>query len=375
MKSSEANLKMPDFNLSEENSGIIQRNKNKHYLYFFGFPLIIYIIAAIGFAGNAFFKSNPGKIYKLEETKGGEIKNAGKFNILSSEDIVVGIKDTVYTDKDCWLELRIDQQMLYQHWRDGRTEKYPVSTGNNHQGDPKALESRPGLFAIFSKELHHVSSQFDAADMYNYMPFNQGIGFHSLNGTGYYGSLGIRPASHGCIRMKHEDVKKLYGECELGTLVLASKGHSARAIAFAPVGFENPREYTKEEYKRMLANNLYNLMHKRYYMEEREKFVVDPKVIPASGVYTSYDVEIPDKQLVPRSFVSFSEIPDNVDVRINKEILKDENSEEIITLVSNDKDIENNKTNKKHEINSSDDLVKQYFNNPIGILPYFGPKK
>ena len=32
------------------------------------------------------------------------------------------IKDTVYTDKETWFELKIDQQMLYQHWRDGHVE-------------------------------------------------------------------------------------------------------------------------------------------------------------------------------------------------------------------------------------------------------------
>ncbi|MBK7253404.1 MAG: hypothetical protein IPI04_05670 [Ignavibacteria bacterium] len=42
----------------------------------------------------------------------------------------------------------------------------------------------------------------------------------------------------------------------------------------------------------MLANNLYNILNGRYYLEEREKFIIDPKVIPVSGVYTSYDVQI-----------------------------------------------------------------------------------
>jgi hypothetical protein len=26
-------------------------------------------------------------------------------------------------------------------------------------------------------------------------------------------------------------------------------------------------------------------------------------------------------------------------------------------------------------VNSTNDLVKRYFSNPIGVLPYFGPKK
>ncbi|MGV8017514.1 MAG: L,D-transpeptidase [Ignavibacteria bacterium] len=134
--------------------------------------------------------------------------SSSKINILSEADVSIGLKDTVYTDKDCWLELRIDQQMLYQHWRNGKIERYPISSGNKYLD--RSVESRPGLFAIFHKEEHHESSQYNNADMYYFMPFNQGIGFHSLNGTGYYGNLGVRPSSHGCIRMRHDDVKKVF---------------------------------------------------------------------------------------------------------------------------------------------------------------------
>ena len=103
------------------------------------------------------------------------------------------------------------------------------------------------------------------------MPFNQGIGFHSIDGTGYYAHLGVRPSSHGCIRMKHDDAETLFRDSPMGTLVLATNGYSARTIAFAPENFENPREYTKDEYKAMLALNLYNLLNGKYYTEEREK--------------------------------------------------------------------------------------------------------
>ncbi len=56
----------------------------------------------------------------------------------------------------------------------------------------------------------------------------------------------------------------------MGTLVIASKGYSARTIAFAHKDYKNEREYTKDEYKFMLANNLYNLLDGRYYMEKEK---------------------------------------------------------------------------------------------------------
>jgi hypothetical protein len=41
----------------------------------------------------------------------------------------------------------------------------------------------------------------------------------------------------------------------------------------------------------MLANNLYNILNGRYYLED-EKFIIDPKVIPVSGLH-SYDARFP----------------------------------------------------------------------------------
>ncbi len=340
-------------------------------------PVSILILVIPGMFGIFSNENENAEKYLSYETGGKEIKNSGNYNILSSADLSGKIKDTVYTDLDNWLELRIDEQMLYQHWRDGRTVKYPVSTGNNKGGDPEALETRPGLFAIFHKVEHHQSSQFNAANMYNFMPFNQGIGFHSIDGTGYYAHLGVRPSSHGCIRMKHEDVKKLFAECPKGTLVLALKKYSARTVAFAPAGFKNEREYTKDEYKIMLASNLYNLLTGKYYTEERSKFIIDPKVVPVSGVYISYDKEIPDNQILPRSFLQFSEEKDKVVTAINYENIELIKEDELITLVSEDEEgnltFSNNDVSK--DVSSSADLVKKYFYNPIGVLPYFGTKR
>jgi lipoprotein-anchoring transpeptidase ErfK/SrfK len=365
--------KIPDISEKDYNSEILR--KKRISLYLFSIPVLVVILAATGFVEEIITSPVKEKNEKYYESKGGEIKNAGKFNILSSEDLSGNIKDTVYTDKETWLELKIDQQMLYQHWRDGHVEKYPISSGNNKGGDPEALESRPGLFAIFHKEEHHQSSQFNSANMYHFMPFNQGIGFHSIDGTGYYANLGVRPSSHGCIRMKHADAEKLFGETPLGTLVLATKGYSARAIAFAPEGFENERTYEKDEYKRMLAGNLYNILNGKYYVEEREKFVVDPKVIPVSGVYISYDNKIPAKQIIPRNYVAFYEKKDKIEINPGKEILKENTADEFVSLVNYEVTDSIKKDKSVLKINSTDDLVKQYFNNPIGVLPYFGPKK
>lgn len=347
-----------------------QKGREKFY---FIFPVLISLMLLIGIPQNLESKTTSDKGFR-EIGSNSEHSNF-EVNILSETDLSMGIKDTVYTDKDTWLELRIDLQMLYQHWRDGRVVKYPISSGNKFLD--RSIESRPGLFAIFVKEERHESSQYNNAEMYHFMPFNQGIGFHSLNGTGYYGNLGVRPSSHGCIRMRHDDVKKLFKESPLGTIVLAHKGYSARTIGFAPKEYENKEEYSKDDYKKMLAENLANILNGDYYMKERKFFVIDPKVIPVSGVYISYDRKIPEKQKLNKTTFLFLNNSDLLSMRERIiHIIPEEKSSEIDeilqTLIIEEKEI---KKEVQTDYFSDAELIKKYFHNPIGILPYFPPKK
>jgi len=340
---------------------------------FFLYPALLTLLLLIGLPAN--LESNTFQDKGFKEIGISSEHSNFNINILSETDLSMGIKDTVYTDKDTWLELRIDQQMLYQHWRDGRVVSYPISSGNKFLD--RSIESRPGLFAIFVKEERHESSQYNNAEMYHFMPFNQGIGFHSLNGTGYYGNLGVRPSSHGCIRMRHADVKKLFGETPLGTIVLAHRGYTARTVGFAPKDFENKEEYSKDEFKKMLAENLANVLSGDYYMRDRKFFVIDPKVIPTSGIYISYDRKIPEKQKMNKSTYLFLNNTDWLSMRerhihINPEDKNEDLNNLIAALFIDEKDI---KKDNSPDYFSDAELVKKYFHNPIGILPYFPPKK
>lgn len=291
--------------------------------------------------------------------------------LLTQEQFSENLRDTVYTDKNVWLELRIDEQVVYVHYKDGRLKKYPVSSGNKFLS--KGIESRPGLFAIFLKEELHLSSQFDDAKMYNYMPFNMGIGFHSLEGTGYYGSLGVRPSSHGCIRMRHEDAKALFNECGIGTLVLAHRGKTARVIAFAPDGFKNEREYTKDDYMNLLAYNLNSIYEGKYFINQPKRFIIDPSVIPRIGFNVGSTDDIPGKQQIP-VYITYPDFKSDklVDPPVSEKKLKDLNEDGLAGTFQFE---ESDSVSKSDLPGVTSDLVKKLVYNPGGILPYFPPDK
>jgi hypothetical protein len=102
---------------------------------------------------------------------------------------------------------------------------------------------------------------------------------------------------------------------------------------------------------------------------------VDPKIIPTFGIYISYDRKIPEKQKLPSALFVFTN---------NNDWFASEISDKPVKLVPGNDASENfastefieevNYTNEKTGDNDAE-LIKKYFHNPIGILPYFPPDK
>ncbi len=337
----------------------------------FAVMMIPLFVAVFFFAGFTQLRSNekelPSAVVQDSEFLN-KYPNINFLALLAGDEFSENLRDTIYTDKNLYLEMRIDEQMLYVHYKDGRVKEYQVSTGNKYLS--KGIESRPGLFAIFIKEELHLSSQFNDAKMYYYMPFNMGIGFHGLGGTGYYGNLGVRPSSHGCIRMRTPEAKQLFNECEVGTLVLVHRGETARKVSFAPYGFKNEKEYSKDEYMNLMAYNLNSIYEGKYFINPPKRFVIDPAIIPRIGYNIGNTENIPVKQQIPVVIVKYSEKPDVSAIPVLKPLAEKLNEE----LAENFAIVDEPETENK-EIETNPELVKKLVYNPIGILPYFPPNK
>jgi hypothetical protein len=340
---------------------------------FFLLPLVFSIFLFVGFIQEPYHKTDSKKRVVTGDIsqQDDDVPKINFSALLAAEEFSKNLRDTVYTDGDMWLELRIDQQILYVHYRSGRTKTYNVSTGNKFLS--KGIESRPGLFAVFMKEEIHKSSQFNNAQMNYYMPYNMGIGFHGLPGSGYYGFLGKQPSSHGCIRMRNEDVKELFKETKIGTIVLAHRGHTARVVAFAPEGFKNDALYSKEEYMNMLAYNLGAIMEGKYFINPPKRFILDGTVLPKSGVNVVNNEDIPEKQILPFSIAKIRMKTDFFSG--NKFVSKDISGSGSYAELFGSPDSDSVVTENTSQVTADPQMIKKYVYNPVGILPYFPPNK
>lgn len=335
-------------------------------------PLLVCVFMFVGFTQDLVNKKTVNHTVSGDEITATD-NNTTKINfsaLLAAEEFSKNLRDTIYTNDNIWLEFRIDQQRLYVHYRDGRTMTYPVSSGI--RGAPKSVDSRPGLFAIFHMNQAHKSTQFQSQLNY-FMAFNMGVGFHGLQGTGYYVHLGVRPSSHGCIRMRNDDVKVLFSQCKIGTLVLSHKGHTNRVVAFAPEGFKNDAEYTKEDYINMLAYNLSTIMEGKYFISPPKRFIIDGTIIPKSGVNVLSNTNIPEKQMLPFAVARFdmqSDLLNDTKFTFNLEIKEPDNITKNFGVTQSD-----SVTTSNVQLAVGPEMVKKYVYNPLGVLPYFPPNR
>lgn len=143
--------------------------------------------------------------------------------------------------------------MVYQHFQDGTTKKFPCSTGNRALKD--GIATREGIFTVQWMSKRYMSQRFETWLNY-WMPFDGGIGFHGLDGRSYYKYLGRRPSSHGCVRISNETGRELYKETYTGTIVYVHNGSPARLLTFATPADTSNLRIIDEQDTELLAERL-----------------------------------------------------------------------------------------------------------------------
>jgi hypothetical protein len=205
--------------------------------------------------------------------------------------------DTVYTEKKMIIEVLLDRQRVLLHQRGKNTDTMLCSTGNDFIKD--GIKTNRGIFIVKNKIPILVSKQFNNTKCLNWVGFNFGIGFHSLERKGYYWSLGKRPSSHGCIRLSQENAEKLFREVELETPIIIHKSDNARVICFLPETQSYDTNYTKREIRQILKDRLSLLYDKKYYSRKYPAIVLTNKYIGHDGIDTGERERVPKYQFIP----------------------------------------------------------------------------
>ncbi len=182
-------------------------------------------------------------------------KNSSDKNVFFS---YLTHQDTVYVLGDTYIEVCIKKQQAFLFQRNDTVFKFRISSGTSRIKE--GLDTPPGLFTVQNKSPLAISKQFNNAELFNWIGFRGNIGFHGLKGSGYYGHLGFRPSSHGCIRISREDGDFLYKKVKVGTPVLVYVNEPAVKLNFAnPADFD----FTTDEIIDRSDNYFKNLMNFR----------------------------------------------------------------------------------------------------------------
>lgn len=209
------------------------------------------------------------------------------------------ICDTLYTLQPFYVEVNLNTQTGFIHYRDGNTTSFGISSGTDRL--EKGINTKEGLFVIQSKLPKWYSKQFDNTLMLNWMGFNFGIGFHALQTSGYYRHLGRNRSSHGCVRISRATAQLLFDTIKLGTPVLVHKGTTLLTVAFADSTDRNVH------YSRKQLLNEVELKEKlirtgRYYLHGR-KVIIDKNNVGQSGLALGNPVNISHKPLIKSPLV------------------------------------------------------------------------
>lgn len=121
---------------------------------------------------------------------------------------VMGIANAAPEEQKPKPTITIDLKAQTLTFQNGNvTRTFHCSTGREGYRTPK------GKFNVYRKERHAISYKYGNSPMPFTLWFYGGYGIHESK------SVPKHPASHGCVRLKHEDAKWLFEQVPVGTQI------------------------------------------------------------------------------------------------------------------------------------------------------------
>ncbi len=203
--------------------------------------------------------------------------------------------DTVYTTDSLYLDVNLAKQDVTVRFRNGTSRRFLISSGTPALREGMATPA--GLYTVQNMVPMAISKQFNDARLHHWIGVQGGVGFHGLDGSGYYGYLGKRPSSHGCIRMSREEVGEMYKIVHPGAMILVHYGTAARAVAFCSPSdtagaqlIDSASVYNKGLGRERLSA----LMTGRYWTDP------SPRLVHLAGQKVRWGLAIGEAKMVPK---------------------------------------------------------------------------
>ena len=121
-------------------------------------------------------------------------------------------------DADIWIEVSLDEQMLYLYQGSEVRFAYRVSTGRpGIPGKLKSMATRKGVYKIYALYVSYPmwGKDWYCPDVPYAMFFHHELAIHAAYWHNDFG----KPVSHGCVNMMPDDAKEVYGQVKKRTVV------------------------------------------------------------------------------------------------------------------------------------------------------------
>ncbi|MEO6048089.1 MAG: L,D-transpeptidase [Candidatus Kapaibacterium sp.] len=208
------------------------------------------------------------------------------------------VMDTVYTTDSVYLDVDLKKQHVTVKNRNGAEQTFRISSGN--PAIPEGIATPTGLFTVQGMQPMAISKQFHDAKLHHWIGIQGGVGFHGLDGNGYYGTLGVRPSSHGCVRMAREEVAEMYKMVHPGAMIIVHNGDPARVVAFCASKdtanatlIDSAAVYSHSLGKERLRN-----LYDGHYWSDPQ-----PRLVHLAGQKFRWGMEIGDVKRIPKQEV------------------------------------------------------------------------
>ncbi len=215
----------------------------------------------------------------------------------------IPLRDTVYILSDKYISISLNEQKAVLHYRGDSVFTYKISSGTSRIS--KGVDTREGIYTVQLMARAAESRQFNNCKLLWWIGFNLNIGFHGLTTNSYYRHLGVKPTSHGCVRISREDGEDLYQRVSRGTPVLVYDSIPARIFAFADKSdFRHNKDIflmkdSRQQHK-LLEQRLTNLYNGEHFLKNKCRIFLHQDTILRPGGYPVGDgLQIPFRQLKP----------------------------------------------------------------------------